>query len=748
MCAAIVAPPMLAAACANEPAPMTAAGSDSGADQSVPSDAGDAGTPPTISAESVPVTGVTDPGIGPERQSGAAVSVGEAVTLVAWADDRAEPLAYSGSDIVAVRYAPDGTPLDLDVLRIAPSHAQELMPRIAFGQGTFLVVWWAITRSPNGSGGDGLVRAARVSPDGTVLDPEGIELASNAGPPVVAFVKDRFLVAFEPNAGGPLRVVPVSTSGAVGATVAVADHAFEPSIASDGSNAILAYVSEPSVTNRAYHLALLGPDGTPQTELSWPTPLGQPTAVAGGPTGFVAAWTYDGQVTNVRRLDSKLKWVDPSPIQEPLGRVSMARDTNGYLLAGLASGVGIRRLDDSATTLGPVVALPKDGPNPHYPEVASSGANRAVVWADTSGEDIHRVRIDASGAPLDAVPQLGAHGRASQLLPALGRLANAPFLAFVEASRLQRTLRYALLDQDGSAPAGAVGSIPGATAPAIATGTQATLLVWESAGQAAIEAAFVQPNGSLGKPIGVASGWSIQDLTYYVERPHVAATSNGFVVVYHYFGGDTSESSLHAVTLSADGDVLGTQPLGSGTDAIPIGVGASALVALRGNVFYSSELTVRTLSNAAPVVIGKIAPGELPALASDGGRALVVWTDDPTRRVRGRFIDAAGVPIGTWFEISPLGVEAVGAFVAFDGVHFVVAWREHGKLESDVHGARVTGEGSVIDLGFVISAEPGNELTPTLVSLGAKSIVAYGRFDPALQGVRVHTRSLTGSAGP
>jgi hypothetical protein len=102
---------------------------------------------------------------GPEIQSAPAVAFGGGIYLVAWGE------GWHGKGgsarIRAARVSADGRLLDAAAIDVAPAGAgvQE-RPRIAFGGGAFLVVW---QDSRNGKDLD--VLAARVSPEGRVLDP-------------------------------------------------------------------------------------------------------------------------------------------------------------------------------------------------------------------------------------------------------------------------------------------------------------------------------------------------------------------------------------------------------------------------------------------------------------------------------------------------------------------------------------------------------------------------------------------------
>jgi len=79
-----------------------------------------------------------------------------------------------------------------------PGEGIQHAPHVAFGDGVYLVVW---QEGWHGEGGRSRIYAARISPEGKVLDPDGIAiLAAGAGIqeyPRVAFGGDVFLVAWQ-----------------------------------------------------------------------------------------------------------------------------------------------------------------------------------------------------------------------------------------------------------------------------------------------------------------------------------------------------------------------------------------------------------------------------------------------------------------------------------------------------------------------------------------------------------------------
>ena len=135
------------------------------------------------------------PGAPPQHQLLPACAFdGKGTFLVVWQQGRKY---FEGEDarVLAARIAADGTVLDGEPLALCTAEGSQERPRVAFAAGVFLVVWQDFR-----NGEDWDVRAARVRPDGKVLDADGIEVAT--GPrsqamPDVAGGPEAFLVAWQ-----------------------------------------------------------------------------------------------------------------------------------------------------------------------------------------------------------------------------------------------------------------------------------------------------------------------------------------------------------------------------------------------------------------------------------------------------------------------------------------------------------------------------------------------------------------------
>jgi hypothetical protein len=119
---------------------------------------------------------------------------GNGTYLVVWQQGRFYHQSQS-ADILAARVDIHGRVLDRSPIVICSAGASQERPQVAFSGGRFLVVWHDLR-----NGRDWDVYAARVSPDGRVLEPNGFLVAGgprNQADPVVAPADDGFLVVWQ-----------------------------------------------------------------------------------------------------------------------------------------------------------------------------------------------------------------------------------------------------------------------------------------------------------------------------------------------------------------------------------------------------------------------------------------------------------------------------------------------------------------------------------------------------------------------
>jgi hypothetical protein len=247
---------------------------------------------------------------------GPAAAFGGDQFLVAWQSGRLAPgdlrdgPVFNG-DVVACRVDKAGKPVDAAPFVVCGAKDLQECPRVAAGVSGFLVVWQDMR-----NGKDYDVCAARVGADGKVLDPGGILVCAephNQAQPAVVWDGKAFVVAWADARSGAAyeiyaaRVSPDGTlldpMGIRASSGAPAGHRFSPAIASRGGGRSLVLWNASKLAGFGFvpwSGAVLLEDGRPEETYLMkaqandaPGPRGRanPMCLAAGPGGFFAAWT-------------------------------------------------------------------------------------------------------------------------------------------------------------------------------------------------------------------------------------------------------------------------------------------------------------------------------------------------------------------------------------------------------------------------------------------------------------------------
>lgn len=375
---------------------------------------------PDVYVGSVDSSGAITPAAGrlvtmlPSNESEPALASDGTNHFLVWTDLRHGPPNIYGTRVSAAGAVLDGEGF---LISRAPLGDSSTHASVAWGDGRYLVVWQRQRKGTLALELD----AARVGPDGVVLDAEPIvvtpagrdgDVVWNGTDFVVVWSKVRTIEVGRVTPGGQLRdAAPRLLSTRDGGSPR------EPSVAFSGSTILVAW--EDNSQSRPY-VRRLGLDGTPIDCEEVPLALrGWSMSVAGGNAGFmVAASTNIYDITRdhivVSRLDPEGRLLDTSPLRVTTdntlnNRPVISWDGAGYVVTWLRTTLGTTSELDAVrvSTEGnvmdaaPVVLAQSPGGDGGYfssPIVDASGPGRSLivyrhrapsVWMNPRYEEAH-----------------------------------------------------------------------------------------------------------------------------------------------------------------------------------------------------------------------------------------------------------------------------------------------------------------------------------------------------------------------
>jgi hypothetical protein len=349
--------------------------------------------------------------------------------LVVW---RSRDMNTGGDDIYAARVSGTGMVLDTTANRLSTTANGQYTPSVAHDGTNFLVVWL------DHRGDTRTIYGARVSETGTVLDPSGISVTTSVpgDAPVVAHDGTNFLVVwrqyrFSAGTGDDIVGARVSSDGTVldpsGLLISTAPgNQGRPMLAHDGMNFLVVWHESRSDTGYDVYGARVRSDGTVLDSSGIPiaTAIGNQfyPSVAFNGTNFLVVWneSVSGSSDNIygARVSSAGAVLDPSGIlisttpSSDKGTTSVAHNGMYFLVVWeeyiSSTGYDIygTRVSSDGTVLdssGIPISTATD--RQALPVVAYDGANFLVVWEDSRGGprsyDIYGARVDEWGTVLD-----------------------------------------------------------------------------------------------------------------------------------------------------------------------------------------------------------------------------------------------------------------------------------------------------------------------------------------------------------
>jgi hypothetical protein len=651
--------------------------------------------------------------------------------LVVWTDERS---AVNEPDIYATRVAADGTVLDMAGIAISTAPRGQWYPEVAFDGTNYLVVW----QEGNASSWD--IRASRVTVQGEVLDPNGFGVATS----------------------------PISQ--------------WHPDVAFDGNNCLVVWMEEVRYdtfdiygTRVSSGGVVIDPEPMRICEAQGAQWHPRVTGNPGG--GFMVAWQdyrtgwWDAYAARVNTYGAVL---DPDGFvvcnTSECFAPDVAFDGTFYLVAWHDERSGdydiyASRVTTSGQALDPNgIAVSTPYGDQYKPAVEFDGTNFMILWIDArgSGTDIYGSRVTSDGTVLDPSGLRITSATQGEWQPALVFGGGQYLVAWqqdrqggnreVYVARMSTTGQ--VLDPGGKATSAAAN---GQSQPVVASDGNDFLVVWrdDNRGSGDIYGARVSQDGTVLDPAGFAISTS-QSGQY---NPAVAFGDTSYLVAWTHRLNQSYE--VYGAMVSPDGTAGSSFPIISrqSTQQKPgIGFdGTNFLVAWedgRSSRYYLDLYAARVTQSGQVLddngfeVSGAEGAQWLPAVAFDDTNYLIVWEDS---RVSGQWdIRAARVSTdGTILDPDGILVtEGDGdqrlPDVAFDGTNYFIAWRNQLSAQGyDVHGARLTTDGTVLDPdGIGIGMGDYDQTAPTVAFANGEYNVVWqhgweGIWD--INGARVST---------
>jgi hypothetical protein len=633
----------------------------------------------------------------------------------------------STADIYGARVSVGGSVLDPSGIAISIAGNDQLYPAISFDGANYLVVW-----EDYRAAGSQSVYGARVSSEGSVLDPSGISISTVAGRqsrPAIAFDGTNYLVVWGNLLGEAYDVygTRVSVEGSVldASGIAISTTAgvqSSPAIAFDGANYLVVW--EDNRSGDTYDI------------------YGARVSVAGSvldASGIAVSTSSGGQSRPATAFDGTnylVVWCD-------------LRSGVAYDVYGSRVSVGGTVLDSLGIAILAAVQTQSD------PAVAFDGTNYLVVWWDSrngSTSDIYGGRVTAEGNVLDP-SGLPVSTAANNQVGSAVSFDGTNYLVVWSDRRNSSTsdihgarvsIGGSVLDPSGIDISTAAGD---QSLPAISFDGTNYLVVWVDSRNSSmwdIYGARVSVGGNVLDPSGIP----ISTAASYQYCPDVAFDGTDHLVVWQDFrsenGYDTygARVGVGGSVLDASGIAIAT---GAYTEAYPAVAfdGTNCLVAWQdyrsGSTYdiYGARVSVggNVLDASGIAISTAVGDQSLPAISFDGANYLVVWGDSRSGStadiygarvsVVGSVLDASGIAVSTAAgnQSSP--------DLAFDGTDFLVVWQDsRSGSGSDIYGAHVSPGGIVIDAGGIaVSTADYDQMNPCVTSSPMEEVlISYQSF--------------------
>lgn len=749
-------------------------------------------SPPLAPAKFLPGSPVVGPAAG--TQKAASMAAGSGSSLLVFEDTRA-----GDSDLFGVRLDAAGAPLDPLPFPITKDPGNQTMPRVAWNGSN-----WLVTYSNQVDPGTGYFASEfaslRVSPAGQVLDPAPIVLAmdSTGGNFVVASDGQNWAVLYTGYSAGNngIRARRIGPDGSLldpaGVVVFPGTYYLTSDLkASYAQGEYLFAWSDNGLQARRYDSQLQPLDPAPVLLLPG---TGE---VAASDDEFLVAWTrqtplFTSEVVGTR-FDANLDPIgaNPFPISGSAPNVNhttprLVWDGSQWVVSWLTSGTlaaKAARITAAGIVLDPGgVPVPDANPNYFYDTAlgALPSGGATVLWDDVRNNwtyDLFGLSLDPGGTfGTERCYSLGSESLKYPRVTA----GNGQYLVTyrAELSTGSRILAQRV-DTSGQALDAEPLEVASATHLSLFAGGAAWngsvfLVTWSDATQVRVLARRMLPNGTWldATPIVVLTGSSAD----------TAALGNDFLVTgLHAPFNPQYVFSYGARVRGSDGAVLDSPALGIGpsfaTRARVTTLGGRWLVATESHWTHDENQSnlMFNFVDAAGMVTASANAGLLNIqnwgiidVVSSGSSALIVgqtgsnWTNTDVY-VR-RILPDGSMPASLLNVTGSVGLGQHRPALAWTGSEYLVAYETYQNnvwfydYEPDVYAVRVSEGGALIDpAGFALFSGEDYEILPDASGLGGgqhQVAVAsyvdgnYASYRIALRGPGVTCQTDLGYGGP
>ncbi|MCK4235378.1 hypothetical protein KAX75_13185, partial [candidate division WOR-3 bacterium] len=428
------------------------------------------------------------------------------------------------------------------------------------------------------------------------------------------------------------------------------------------------------------------------------------------------------------------------------------------------------RVDTSGTVLdtaGIYIAGQESGPYCYlwFPSVASDGTNWFAVWLDgrTNKFSIYGARVSPSGTVLDTMGiPISIDATTDEFAPSVA-FDGENYLVVWGDENLYGGITWSDLYCARVTPEGEVldtAGIPIATGPynqwypSVAFDGTNYLVVWDDYGPSdyIIYGARVSPAGTVLDPGGF--GISHSGAKIY---PSVAFDGNNYLVVWQD-GRSGITYDIYGVRVSPSGSIQGSEfPVSTG-NGHSMGIDPEPAIAFDGTNYMVTWMDIRnvectgqnihsarvtpqsTVLDTTGIIVSSTTHSQWePAVVFDGINYLVAWRDNRHGNslfVTGQWsIYGARVnSIGTVLDTESIAilseqVTTYGPSVAFDGTDYLCVWHDLRNWPGntyDIYGARVAQSGVVLDTtGIPISTAGYYERYPSIAFDGTNYLCVW-----------------------